>query len=122
MMTSTCAHSWFRLCILRPTLVLTKPLSQSHSDCSRDKAHLVLLEKLVLASLLLGMLMTAVSRHMFGTGLPVPVFHRHDRAYRMTLRFDPTVQTYLFRGSGRSTYHAMTLMAAALSSCSPSTL
>jgi hypothetical protein len=67
------AHdSRFCLRILRLTLVLTKPLSQSHSDCSYDKACLVLSERLVLASPLLGMLMTVESRLMFRTGLPVP--------------------------------------------------
>jgi hypothetical protein len=53
-------------------LVLTKPLSQSHSDCSYDKARLVLSKRLVLASPLLGMLMTVESCLMFGTGLPMP--------------------------------------------------
>jgi hypothetical protein len=71
-MTPACTCSWFCLRILRLTLVLTKPLSQSHSDCSYDKAHLVLSKRLVLASPLLGMLMTVESCLMFGTGLPMP--------------------------------------------------
>jgi hypothetical protein len=69
--------------IRRPTLVFTKPLSQSHSD--HNKARLILPEKLVIESPLLGMLTTTESRLMFRTGLPVSVFHRHDHAYGMTL-------------------------------------
>jgi hypothetical protein len=72
-----------RLRIRRLTLVFTKPLSQSHSD--HNKACLILPEKLVIESPLLGMLTATESRLMFRTGLPVSVFHRHDHAYGMTL-------------------------------------
>jgi hypothetical protein len=85
-----------RLRISRPALVLTKPLSCS--DRSRDRARLVLPEKLVLASPLPDMLTPAERRFVFGPGLPVPAFDRRGRAYRMTLRRDPAARAYLLGG------------------------
>ncbi|TVU04021.1 hypothetical protein EJB05_50438, partial [Eragrostis curvula] len=86
-----------RLRISRPAQVLTKPLTLS--DRSRDMARLVLPERLVRASPLLGMLTDAERRLVLGPGgLPVPAFDRLGRAYRMTLRRDPSARTYLLRG------------------------
>ncbi|KAJ1281847.1 hypothetical protein BS78_03G005100 [Paspalum vaginatum] len=85
-----------RLRISRPALVLTKPLTLS--DRSRDNARLVLPDGLVAPSPLLGMLTPLERRLVFGAGLPVPALDRLGRAYRMTLRRDPSARTYRLAG------------------------
>ncbi|KAK3159632.1 hypothetical protein QOZ80_1BG0049060 [Eleusine coracana subsp. coracana] len=87
-----------RLRITRPSLLLTKQLTLS--DRNPGAGRLVLPERLVRASPLLGMLTAAERRLAFGRrGLPVPAFDRLGRAYRMTLRRDRSAGTFHLKGN-----------------------
>jgi hypothetical protein len=85
-----------RLRISRPAVVLTKQLTPS--DRSRDKARLVLPDRLVAPSPLPRMLTAAERGLVLGAGLPVPALDRLGRAYRMSLRRDPSARTYRITG------------------------
>jgi len=85
-----------RLRISRPAVVLTKQLTPS--DRSRDKARLVLPDRLVAPSPLPRMLTAAERGLVLGAGLPVPALDRLGRAYRMSLRRDPRARTYRLAG------------------------
>ncbi|CAD6240696.1 unnamed protein product [Miscanthus lutarioriparius] len=85
-----------RLRISRPAVVLTKQLTPS--DRSRDKARLVLPDRLVAPSPLPRMLTAAERGLVLGVGLPVPALDRLGRAYRMSLRRDPSARTYRVTG------------------------
>ena len=85
-----------RLRISRPAVVLTKQLTPS--DRSRDKARLVLPDSLVAPSPLPRMLTAAERGLVLGAGLPVAALDRLGRAYRMSLRRDPSARTYRITG------------------------
>ncbi|CAD6337296.1 unnamed protein product [Miscanthus lutarioriparius] len=81
-----------RLHISRSVVVLTKQLTPS--DRSRDKARLVLPDRLVALSRLPRM-PTAVERGLvLGAGLLVSALDRLDPAYRMSLWRDPRAHMY----------------------------
>jgi len=82
--------------ISRPAVVLTKQLTPS--DRSRDKARLVLPDRLVAPSPLPRKLTAAERGLVLGAGLPVLALDRLGRAYRMSLRRDPRARMYGLAG------------------------